>query len=364
MHFVLTLQPYGNTISSKAEKSSEQKKAKGSNFMKFRKTLALVLAVVLAFAMFIPAFAGEVEQEDNSFTVLELPVDGSPFGKGNIRTRMKNIGKFVKENEIDIFAAQQDYSHKRLAAALEEYNSTENPGNQFNGNGTATFTTKTMYNETHMNWNDLSGFIDIKKKNPDGSVLYNGSDKLEKKGMTYTCIKIDHGVYIDFYNVVFDAGTDAKSEEARRGNYQELADIINNREEKRPLVIAAYAYCGSTAEGTDIYENLIEPAGLSQSIPGFTSYQQMFFKDGEGDFSINLNCTAEDFSADKDEKNISTHYWLMSKFTYERPEKAMEKPAAPEQSVIEGMFASIREFFDVIIDTYFNQTILRLFGIK
>jgi hypothetical protein len=64
-------------------------------------------------------------------------------------------------------------------------------------------------------WNDCYG------------TLSNSNDCLTPKGFTFYRARLDHGVYVDVYNIHADAGDAAEDINARTKNIKQVADFVN-----------------------------------------------------------------------------------------------------------------------------------------
>jgi hypothetical protein len=73
----------------------------------------------------------------------------------------------------------------------------------------------------------FNDFDRIKWSNCHGT-FSNGNDCLTPKGFTFLRARLDHGVYVDVYNVHADADSDAADMDARAKNIKQVADFINS----------------------------------------------------------------------------------------------------------------------------------------
>ncbi len=168
-----------------------------------------------------------------------------------------DIGKYVNNAGYDIFATQENFAYNAdLTKWLTEYNyQTLHLGSVPVGDGTSVFTKNfKMYNEEYIVWNSLYGLAD------------DGADQLSQKGITYVCLEIADGVYVDFYNVHADAYGDPASVAARKDNFYQLTELINSREVDRPVIVVGDINACMYPNGTDgLKEILVDKAGLQGS---------------------------------------------------------------------------------------------------
>ncbi len=243
------------------------------------------------------------------------------------------IGKFVESNGFDIFATQEDFGyHDNLAGQLTSYNyATLHHGGIPYGDGTNVFTKNhKMYNEQHITWNTLAGLID------------DGADQFSQKGITYVCIEIADGVLVDFYDIHADAFGSEASTNARRDNFNQLAELINNRTVDRPVIVTGDFNAYLFNDSSNLKSILVDGCGLKdawvevkndgnyddcsyyiESVGGdwtekwgkWDSVERFMYKDGGG---IKLDCTSFEYVTvlNKKGENTSDHVAASAKFAY------------------------------------------------
>lgn len=338
-----------------------------------------VISVLLAFIMMmipltIISFAVPVGTKD-SFTVFNYNVAGLPdigFLEGkepvDVLQNQVCIGKHVNENKYDIVAVQEDFGyHENLVQFMTEYNyRTNHKGGVPYGDGTNIFTVNhKLYNEAHIPWKMRAGVLD------------DGADELSEKGITYCCIELADGVLIDFYNIHADAFGGEASTKAKRDNYRQTAEIINNRSVDRPVIV--------TGDFNDFYfgnnnlkECLIDPCQLKDAwievcnvgdysdcsyyIENYgaswknkwgkwDSVERFLYKDGGG---ITLTCDSFEYLnvLNRSGKKCSDHAACLSTFTYE-----VEKEIEDQGQLIEKRENGLVEFIRRIV-SFFKSLIL------
>lgn len=304
-----------------------------------KKAISLILSVLMVFSLLAVAGAAEAE-EAASFSVLCYNVAGLPdisFLTGgesrDVPGNQVTIGNYVTEQKYDIFAAQEDFGyHDKLVSALPDYAyRTFHRGGVPFGDGTSTFTRSfPIYNENHIVWDKLYGIAD------------DGADQFSTKGITYTCIEIAEGVYLDFYNIHADAYGDPGSLEARRDNFRQLKELINGRTVDRPVIVTGDFNAYLFNDSSNLKEILVEGAGLKDawieienngdydsydawlSSHGGTwidkwgqwdSVERFMYKDGGG---VSLTCTDFKYINVRNAKgqDCSDHYAAAANFSY------------------------------------------------
>ncbi len=306
-----------------------------------KKVMSIVLACVLLLSSCLTASAvSETSKATTTvtgkFSIVDYNISGLPdfsaFVGGEVRDVKKNqvtIANFISENQFDIVAVQEDFSyHKTFTGALEGYNySTFHHGGVPYGDGTNIYTTNhKIYNETHTPWDTLYGIID------------DGADQFSQKGITYACVEIAQGVYIDIYNIHADAFGDAGSLAARKDNFDQLAKIINSRKVNRPVIVTGdfneyfFNYNGSMADfcvdngfkdswieiyNESNYNDLIfQNTNKLAKWGNWDSAERFMYRDGDG---VELKCETFNYqwiTNEDDGSNVSDHAAASSIFTF------------------------------------------------
>ena len=299
--------------------------------------LSAVLAAALVFTV-LPVHVSAAQSGE--FTAFCQNVAGLPdigFIFGNERTDVKGnqtcIGRFVSEHAYDIFAVQEDFGyHDTLSAALPDYQyQTFHHGGVPYGDGTNVFTRSApMYNEKHITWEQLYGIAD------------DGADEFSQKGITYVCIGISEGVFIDFYDIHADAYGDEGSVAARRDNFWQLAALINGRTVDRPVIVTGDFNAFVFNDNSLLKETLVDGCGLKdawvetknggdyEDCSSFIetnggvwtdkwgvwdSVERFMYKDGGG---VTLTCTEFEYVQilNDDNANCSDHAGAYARFSF------------------------------------------------
>ncbi|PYH43029.1 endonuclease/exonuclease/phosphatase family protein [Aspergillus saccharolyticus JOP 1030-1] len=150
-----------------------------------------------------------------SFNVAGLPeILNSNDVNGSKTENAEELGKYFAEYAYDIIQMQEDFNYH---AYIYEYDDhpyrTATSGGAAIGSGLNTISNYDWVDFTRVKWNECS----------DASE----SDCLTPKGFTFMRWNPSEGVYIDFYNLHADAGTEDGDETARNSNLQQVADYID-----------------------------------------------------------------------------------------------------------------------------------------
>lgn len=226
-----------------------------------KKLLSIILAILMLEASLCFSVSA-LETNTGTLNIMSYNVSGIPIlgdfqgtqteFKGN--ARMAKIGEILNnESGCEIIGTQEDFNHHdALAKAMPDYNyQSLSSGGAPLGDGLAIFSKFPVYNVKHTKWNISYG------------ILSGASDRLAQKGILSSVIEIADGVYIDFYVLHAEAGSDPESGLARTDNFRQLAEMINTRENDRAVIVAGDYNAGFVHRAQDgLYDNLIEPTGL------------------------------------------------------------------------------------------------------
>ncbi|OOQ89138.1 endonuclease/exonuclease/phosphatase family protein [Penicillium brasilianum] len=154
------------------------------------------------------------------FTALSFNVAGLPSilqsndVNGSKTENAGEIGTYFAEYGYDIIHMQEDFNYHAYIYATDDHAyRTATSGGAGIGSGLNTVSNYDWVDFTREKWNTCS----------DDS----GSDCLTPKGFTFMRWNPSTGVYIDFYNIHADAGTEDGDETARNSNLQQVADYID-----------------------------------------------------------------------------------------------------------------------------------------
>ncbi len=371
---------------------------------KFKKITAIILAVLTLSS--VCAFSVSAEElPSGTFKALCYNVAGLPkfdMFSGKVTAKkiwsfldnpaianQKCIGKYVNSGDYDIFATQENFFYDYfLEKELTNYNySTQWRGGVPWGDGTSIFTKNyKMTGEEHIMWNSLSG----------NGTEDDGADIYSRKGITYACIEIGNGVYIDFYNIHADAFGDEKSVVARKDNFKQLADLIDSKNTGRPVIITGDFNISShhTGDASGVYftNRLIKEEGFKDAWTelynngnyddysewgqklgyGYNDYwgkwdsvEKFLYRSGN---TIELKCDSFEYFFDilnSDGERCSDHASASASFTYTvKGVTTGEKPSKKE-NIFERFYRKyISFFFSLFTGLISIDRILKYVGIK
>ncbi|KAJ4293993.1 hypothetical protein N0V90_007682 [Kalmusia sp. IMI 367209] len=154
-----------------------------------------------------------------TFDVLTFNVAGLPaFLNGNDVPGDKTentarIGQLFAKYDTDVIHVQEDFNYHATLYANDDhpYRTATSGGVPF-GDGLNTL--------SNLDW------IDFERTKWDECSDASSSDCLTPKGFTFMRAKISDGVWIDFYNLHADAGTEAADNTARAANLRQVSEHI------------------------------------------------------------------------------------------------------------------------------------------
>ncbi|KAJ7236001.1 Endonuclease/exonuclease/phosphatase [Mycena rebaudengoi] len=175
--------------------------------------LSLLALTVLNAAAALAATSG-------TFNVLSMNVAGLPEilnGNGESGDKTTNtaiIGQKMAQFAYNVIHVQEDFNyHATLYANDNHPFRTATSGGVPFGSGLNTLSSFNWRDFERIKWDTCSNASE--------------SDCLTPKGFTFMRLRVDDGVYIDFYNLHADAGTEAADVTARAANIQQVANYIS-----------------------------------------------------------------------------------------------------------------------------------------
>jgi endonuclease/exonuclease/phosphatase family metal-dependent hydrolase len=221
--------------------------------MKIKKTFLLAVLVALAgcdHEVVKPQVTDEaVTNEDalaasaraassGTFSVLTYNVAGLPEGlsSSNPEANTPEIGLRIRD--YDIVHVQEDFNyHAALYANDNHAYRTPTSGGVPFGDGLNTLSKFPYSDFQRVKWNNC-----------------NGTDCLTPKGFSFSRIRIDEGVYIDFYNAHPNAGTATADLSARRANITQLSQFIAQNSVGNAVIVMGDFNCRYTRAEDNIRE--------------------------------------------------------------------------------------------------------------
>ncbi|GFF73519.1 hypothetical protein CNMCM6936_002954 [Aspergillus lentulus] len=163
----------------------------------------------------IPALAATAgEFNILSFNVAGLPpiLNGNEV-PGDKTDNSRQIGKKFAEYGYDVIHVQEDFNYHAYIYETDNHPyRTPTSGGAAIGSGLNTLSNFQFSNFVRTKWGTCSNA--------------EGADCLTPKGFTSMRVRVDEGVYVDFYNLHTDAGSKDDDIKARSANLQQLSDYI------------------------------------------------------------------------------------------------------------------------------------------
>ncbi|MFI7697898.1 jacalin-like lectin [Nonomuraea sp. NPDC049480] len=212
-----------------------------------RPVVLLVLALLLAV---VPANAAAAAGSgaNGAFSVLTYNVAGlpEPLSSGNPATNTPLIG--ARLGPYDVVHVQEDFNyHAALYAADTHPHRTPTSGGVPFGDGLNTLSGFPYSDFQRVKWNQC-----------------NGTDCLTPKGFTFSRIRFAEGVYVDFYNVHANAGSESADLAARRANITQLSQFIQAYSAGQAVVVMGDTNTRYTRTGDNI-RTLVDDNGLKDA---------------------------------------------------------------------------------------------------
>ncbi len=194
-----------------------------------------------------PAKSLKSASSTGEFSVLTYNVAGLPQFLSSATNRdiyTPIIGELA--NAFDIVNVQEDFNYHAALYSTDQhpYRTSTSGGVPF-GDGLNSMSNFPFTDFTRVKWDNC-----------------NGTDCLTPKGFTYMRIRLDEGVYIDFYNAHPNAGDTDADLSARRANITQLSHFIANNSQGNAVIVMGDMNCRYTRTGDNIRE-LITNNGLT-----------------------------------------------------------------------------------------------------
>ncbi|MBQ7596399.1 MAG: endonuclease/exonuclease/phosphatase family protein [Clostridia bacterium] len=221
------------------------------------KILCTALVFVLVFSVFSTAAGAEDTENQKEISIISSNVGGLPIpsvfseNKKVVPTAEVVLGEMLNESGIDIVCVQEDFQfHSLLAKGMTNYPyRTFTSGGIPAGDGLNIFSKYPIYNIDRVAWKDFNG------------LLTAAADGLTPKGFLKCTVDFD-GVLIDVYDIHTDANGSLDDQKAKRKQFRQLADYINENSYGRPILITGDFNCTlHTDRYTNYYETMIVEQG-------------------------------------------------------------------------------------------------------
>ena len=167
------------------------------------------------------ASALEVAEVSGSISLLTYNVAGLPevFSSSDPEANMPQIGPLLAGYELVHVQEDFNYHGALYAGDVHPYRSSTSGGVPF-GDGLNTLSYRSFGDFARTTWDAC-----------------NGTDCLTPKGFSYARQRLDEGVYVDFYNVHANAGTEDADLSARRSNLRQLLNSIEQNSRGNAVVV-------------------------------------------------------------------------------------------------------------------------------
>lgn len=335
--------------------------------------LLCALLVLLPFSLGASAAESGKTVSLLCYNVAGLPNIDDLLGKPDaqhLTTNQTLLGKQLNVSSYDAIAVQEDFNyHKYLEKGLVSYPyKTNHTGGVPGGDGLNVFARVPVYNETRTKWDSLYGVID------------DGADEMTPKGILYTVLDFGDGILVDLYDIHADAYGDAGSCAARRDNFRQLAEMIQQRGSNRPVIVTG-DFNASIHQGNDdgLYELLYAGCGLKdawvelhnggnyenfdyweETVGGgwpnywgvWDSLEKFLYRDGGG-IHVEANTFAYTDFLDDQGRSISDHKAAEAAFTftktddYAESEESLSVTPAPKTHTF-----ILKKLFAILIDLF------------
>lgn len=224
-----------------------------------KKALCLLLCALLMLPFGVFAFAEE--EKTGTLHMLAYNVSGIPLVgdfQGSVVTttadRAAKLGALLNETQADFISVEEDFNaHDRLAKQMTAYPYRSfTSGGLLLGQGLNVFSRRPVYNLQRVNWRTEFG------------TLSGSADALANKGFLYALMELEDGVYIHVITLHCDAGYDYLSVRARRDNFRQLSEWIDeNLNDGHALIVQGdFNFKFKRQLKDNLVTNLLEKSGL------------------------------------------------------------------------------------------------------
>ena len=209
-----------------------------------RRLLACLAAAAAALGGLIVTAPGAAAADSGTFSVLSYNVAGLPEGLSSAPTPRDTATTAIggRLGPYDIVHVQEDFNyHANLYAADSHPYRTPTSGGAGIGSGLNTLS-------------DIPYDTDDFERVGWNSCQYDSGDCLTPKGFTFMRERLAEGVYVDFYNVHTNAGTNAGDLTARADNLSQLSAFIQSHSAGNAVVVMGDTNTRYTRSGDTIAE--------------------------------------------------------------------------------------------------------------
>ena len=370
----------------------------------FKKILCFALSAIMLFSCMGIAVAAD-DADAGTFNILNFNVAGLPIPSSETEDGRDayadtlQIGAQLNVMGYDIIAVQEDFNYDIYLRELmtnyanrqdwlgniSERHQTEHSGGIPLGDGLNVFSTYSLYNEYRIPWKVSAGILD------------DGSDELTYKGILVTTFKVAEDRYVDVYDIHADAYGGAESVNARKAQYEQLANYIKKHSvydestgtyDHAVIVTGDFnsSICTEDAKGEAyLISKLLEPAHLndawavqqvdeidenpadysayytyaketdlsySEALGHYDSVERICFADGNG---IDLTCDSFGYlwiTEPVTNRPLSDHPAAEAEFSYKIGEKIQDTSHNHDKEEIEPERGFLLRFLDYLASIF------------
>ncbi|HUT53706.1 MAG TPA: endonuclease/exonuclease/phosphatase family protein [bacterium] len=235
----------------------------------------LAVASVLAGLILAPCLKGAAPRS-GSFTILTYNVAGLPEGISQSHPLWYSKMISPRLSAFDIVVVQEDFVYGRDLRSQDDhpYYSGRSRSGIF-GDGLARFSRFPMGAVEHAAWEACHGHLD------------SGSDCLTPKGFSVAAHELAPGVFLEVYNLHFDAGGAEGDLAARAAEMDQLITALAARSAGRAVILAGdWNLSPKRAENLELLDKILTSQGLTDSCRalncGRERIDRVMFRSGAG----------------------------------------------------------------------------------
>ncbi|MGW1810916.1 jacalin-like lectin [Streptomyces sp. NPDC002078] len=210
-----------------------------------RRLLACLAAVAAVLGGLTAAAPSAVAADSGTFSVLTYNVAGLPEGLSSAPTPRESSTTAIGQRiaPYDIVHVEEDFNYHSYLYAGDTAHAYRTPTSGGAGIGSGLNTlSKIPY--------DVDDFERVHWR----SCQYDSGDCLTPKGFTFMRVRLTEGVYVDFYNLHTNAGTNDGDLAARADNLSQLTDFIKTHSAGNAVVVMGDTNTRYTRTGDTIAE--------------------------------------------------------------------------------------------------------------
>ncbi|PKY04663.1 hypothetical protein P168DRAFT_267264 [Aspergillus campestris IBT 28561] len=268
-----------------------------------------------------------------SQNVAGLPAFLNPNGEGDKTANSHELGRRFAQYNYDVIHVQEDFNYH---AAIYESDGDAHPYRTATSGGAGI--------GSGLNTLARYPWVDFERVKWETCSEASGADCLTPKGYTRMRMRVEEGVYVDFYNLHADAGSEEKDVAARSANLQQVADAIGTDSVGNAVIVfgdtnARYTSSGESVRAFTQEQGMKDPwvdlvLGGEEPVQGTPARKcdsptknqtcevvdKIFYR---GSRTINLSATSWRYEDDRylqDGKLLSDHNPIAANFTWERSE--------------------------------------------